>query len=132
MSVDLKLLDKTIKLSVEKIDSELLTAVKKVAVAVDGALVLATPVDTGLARNNWLPSLNVKRNFFDATVKGSPVNVKRTKGQLLKLELGDIIYFTNNLPYIGKLNKGSSKQAAANFVQKAALTAANSLTGLRV
>ena len=42
------------------------------------------------------------------------------------------IHITNNLPYIGSLNDGHSKQAPAGFVQMATLAGLAAVRGLRV
>lgn len=53
----------------------------------------ATPVDTGNARNHW-------------------------KGEVVS---NDKVVIENTVPYIEKLNQGSSKQAPAFFVESVAL-----------
>lgn len=81
-----------------------------------------TPVDTGWARANWQPSIGKRA---EAAV-GSPDSVTGAAqsaglSALLawKLSSGAKIYITNNVPYIGRLNRGSSQQAPAGFVQAA-------------
>jgi len=56
-----------------------------------------TPVDTGLAKQSW--------EVLGATPVGNNIAI-------------DI---RNPVPYIGDLNRGSSKQAPAHFIEKAAL-----------
>jgi hypothetical protein len=83
----------------------------------DQQLVLATPVRTGRARSNWIASFNIPSD----EVRG-PLEVSAALSQnmptIATAKLGDIIYLSNNLPYIGSLNDGSSAQAPAGFVQK--------------
>lgn len=79
-----------------------------------------TPVDTGWARANWIPSSGQP---FPLTV-GSREAVSAGRQQLglaqvltsYTLTQGPA-HVTNNVPYIGKLNAGSSRQAPAGFVQ---------------
>lgn len=80
-------------------------------------LVPATPVDTGFARANWRPSINAPAtsplSFLDpsgAATIGQIVTVGK------RWRIGDTAYITNQAPYIGELNQGSSPQAPAGFV----------------
>ncbi len=83
-------------------------------------LVIATPVDTGFARANWRPSINapaeVPVSQLDATGAATIAKIT-TVGR--RARAGDTIFITNNAPYIGALNAGSSPQAEAKFVEKA-------------
>jgi len=78
---------------------------RKVAFDTDNDLVAQTPVDTGRARSNWIPSL------------GSPSSITVEAGNKPPIEpvisrytLNDTIFITNNLPYIRRLNDGYSQQ----------------------
>ena len=103
-------------------------AVKKVALAVDQTVVLATPVDTGRARSNWVIGLKTpSRRKVDPYAPGSnlgtgesanasaSIGVARAKINARKP--GDDIYISNNLEYIMELNNGSSRQAPRNFIE---------------
>ena len=80
-----------------------------------------TPVDTGWARSNWIPNIGEP---LDAPV-GSRSNV--STGPQNQAEAGIAgytlskgrVYISNNVPYILRLNEGSSRQAPAGFVQRA-------------
>lgn len=103
-------------------------AVRKAALACDQAIVMATPVDTGRARSNWIASLDVAAG--DEIEAYSPGEEGSTSGPNAQAALdqaqgviagydGDrnaSIHITNNLPYIGPLNDGHSAQAPAGFV----------------
>lgn len=104
--------------------------VRAVALAADAAVVTATPVDTGRARSNWLveldaPAAGTREPYApgDKLGKGEGANLQGALNQAAS-KVGQFnggknnsIHITNNLPYIGELNDGSSKQAPANFVQ---------------
>jgi len=79
-----------------------------------------TPVDTGRARNSWLLTSD-KNSFIDAQGGYSSAGT----GQMGPVSNKDIetLYITNGVPYIEDLNKGSSKQAPARFVESAVLKA---------
>jgi hypothetical protein len=96
--------------------------VRKVAMAVDRTVVIATPVDTGRARANWIAALDAApvTATEDKDKSGSKA-VSQAAGVVAGYD-GDKnaeVHITNNLPYIGRLNEGSSFQAPANFVQTA-------------
>lgn len=103
---------------------------KLTALAVDQALVLGTPVDTGTARSNWIVSLDVpNENTRDAYVplidgdQSETANAKEAiaqgKGAISQAKPEQAIYLTNNLGYIVALNEGHSAQAPAGFVEEA-------------
>jgi hypothetical protein len=102
-------------------------AVVDMALRIHGKLVEDTPVDTGWARSNWLPSVGVPRR---ETV-GEPGSLDTGAAGLGQSEVVDWkiadgpIYITNNVPYIRRLNAGSSTQAPAGFVESAIQTEVN-------
>ena len=81
-----------------------------------------TPVDTGLARANWRPSVNAPLDtpvsFLDPTGRGA---IGRIRVVARTAKLGDKIYIRNNVPYIEKLNAGHSKtqQPVPGYIQRA-------------
>ena len=103
--------------------------VRRVAFAVDKAVVMASPVDTGRFRANWQPTISVPATGTVQHVPGSggssgSSNAANAMAQLAavtrsyRLEHG-IIWIVNNVEYGPRLNDGHSKQAPRNFVQKA-------------
>lgn len=97
-----------------KVIERLENTVRAVALVVDATLVETTPVDIGRARSNWNPSLNVP----DSSIV-EPGQKKSISGINTAYKITDTILISNNLPYIKKLNEGSSKQAPAGFVDAA-------------
>jgi len=97
-----------------KVIQNLEKTVRAVALVVDAELVNMTPVDTGRARSNWNPSLNVP----DGTIR-EPGQKKSIDPIASAYKITDTILISNNLPYIKPLNNGSSKQAPAGFVDAA-------------
>jgi hypothetical protein len=87
------------------------TVVRKVTLDLFGEVVQRTPVDTGMARANWQIGINERPT---GTVNGT--NWKQNMGHSMtqssgQIKAGGVNYITNNLPYIIKLEYGSSKQA---------------------
>lgn len=82
-------------------------------------LIEATPVDTGFARASWIASVGVRTN----TVGGTRNSVSESAQQLgmtrlLNYRLVDgVIFVSNNVPYIMRLNAGWSQQAPIGFIE---------------
>lgn len=87
----------------------------KLALNIDRRLVNETPRDTGAARRNWLVSFNRTDDRQLPTGEQSQaisegatnIDAAQAYGQL---------YIQNNLPYIQRLNEGSSKNAPARYI----------------
>ena len=82
-------------------------------------VVVATPVDTGQARGNWRVSVGVLDKKTDQTQDRSGQG-SISKG-IATIQsgggIGKIVYLSNSLNYIKKLNDGWSMQAPKNFMQ---------------
>lgn len=119
--IDLAGIDSAIKNVEIALEKATVETQQKVVLVVDSALVLGTPVDTGRARGNWLPSIGTPddRQILDAVDKGGMNAINAATGKANELKFGDTFYISNNLPYIGKLEDGHSRQAPQGFVQKA-------------
>ena len=91
-----------------------------VTTAVGTNLVTDTPVDTGFARGNWRPSINAPllspQSALDPT-GGATIAKIAAIGKVARP--GDVVIITNNTPYIGSLNAGSSPQAPAGYISSA-------------
>lgn len=101
----------------KKVTKRLEKTVRAVALTVHNTLDLTTPVDTGRARANWLPSLNTP----DVRIVEPSVGKADLDAAITAYKLADTIFISNNLPYIRPLNDGHSKQAPAGFVDIALL-----------
>lgn len=93
-----------------------------VSIALFGEVVERSPVDSGRFRGNWQTAANAQKTTpitrDDKAPLGSP------PGSAVQAEidanlgkLGDIVYFTNNLPYAERLEYGYSGQAPAGMVR---------------
>lgn len=106
---------------------------RRVALDIDSALVLTTPVDTGRARSNWQVSIGKSAlGAVDTPVSPSEA-IGNAKSELSKLRDSDSsVHITNNLPYIQRLNEGWSPQQPAGFVDQAIATVVGSIHKQRV
>lgn len=89
-------------------------------------LVETTPRDTGWAAANWVPSIGASTTTSassrptSALVSAQQAQQAAAQARLLSYKLGQgQVFISNNVPYIGRLNDGSSAQAPAGFVQAA-------------
>ena len=105
--------------------------VRKQAVRVLQAVAIATPVDTGRARSNWIVTLSVPSSRTRAAFaqgrklgQGEGANLRATLAdgnRVIATRTGTerAIWITNNLDYIADLNRGTSAQAPMMFVETA-------------
>ncbi len=118
------------------------TLVRKTALAVDAAVVIATPVDEGRARSNWqvntdAPAEGVIEAYEpgkEGSTGGANTRAALEQGKKAVSDYkggrpGSAIHITNNLPYIKPLNDGSSAQAPSGFVEKGVLVGVAAVQG---
>ena len=112
--------------------------VRDLSLRVHERLVARTPVDTGWARTNWVPRVG---SPFEGTagtrpdaeagrLDRGPMEAGIAEVRRYELEQGDV-HVTNNVPYIEKLNAGSSRQAPSAFVQGEIVGAIEDVGGSR-
>lgn len=86
---------------------------KMLAIDIDAALVMRSPVDTGRFRANWMVGIGaINTETFErfSDVSHEPlINSIKVNGQT--------IYITNSLPYAQRLEYGWSKQAPDGMVR---------------
>lgn len=94
--------------------------VREIAGTINQTIVFATPVDTGRARANWQVGVGSSPQAeLQEDDPGGGSTVARNQGAIASAREGDIIYISNNVRYITRLNQGSSAQAPAGFVEQA-------------
>jgi len=128
------------KIIVTALESVAEQVIRKIALDVVAELVKppplgGTPVDTGWARNNWSVQIGTPRTdpigSRDAASAARGEQVASTaQAATYQVEGREKLYITNNVPYITRLNEGSSKQAPRGFVQQAIRRAVERLSEL--
>jgi hypothetical protein len=105
---------------------------RSVALAVHQTVVVTTPVDTGRARSNWFVSFGSPVLTDNEPPGGDSVSARGrqaadqafSQGRPViaswRLGSGDI-YVSNGVPYIGELDRGSSRQAPKGMSRQAIL-----------
>jgi hypothetical protein len=107
-------LDKWFK---DEVEGKIVQITRMIGLEVLKRVILKTPVDTGRARGNWFVAIGAP----SAAVNGKPDKtgqgaLNAGSAVITGLTEAQAIYLTNNLPYIGRLEAGSSQQAPAGMV----------------
>ena len=91
-------------------------------------MVEATPLDLGWARGNFVPQINspYRENLKDTEPSAGDAatrhaaNISKLGAILTSYQLGNgPLFISNNVPYIGRLNDGHSKQAPPGYIPMA-------------
>ncbi len=108
--------------------------VKQTAVNVTDNLIATTPIDTGFAVTNWIPTTgdpvaNVAGFRDPSGINTGPQEIGlREISMNYKISKG-AVYITNKVRYIGDLNNGTSTQEPRGFVQRAIFKGIKDLAG---
>lgn len=101
------------------------TAVRKVALSLHDRIVQRTPVDTGRARSSWTLQIDTADTATQPeSVQYSPAQAASIATGLAASRITGLtdaapyrdVWIANNVPYIEKLEGGSSKQAPSGMV----------------
>jgi len=80
---------------------------RKVALELFRRVIYKTPVDTGRARANWQVTIGgIANGTLEVDDKSGGATMSKATAASAGFKAGDIIYLTNNLPYIMKLEEG--------------------------
>ncbi len=128
--------DQQVRTIIRALDKFTSRAITKLTLDVTANLIERTPVDTGWARANWVPSIGQPelkdlpsaRPDDPQTVSSAVVEQQSATAKILgyTLKMGRV-FVTNNVPYIMALNDGTSTKAPAGFVQQAIAKAVKDL-----
>ena len=91
--------------------------VRKIVFDMTSDIVKMTPVDTGHARSNYFWGVFRVTDIDPAMDKRGGPSLSRAADFASNLRAGGVVYLTNNLPYIMRLEFGSSKQAPAGMAR---------------
>jgi hypothetical protein len=112
--------EKEILLAIDKKIANIEAATKKILIDFFSKVVLKTPVDTGHARANWQVSTGSPTdNIIEDEDKSGQQTIANIVSDILKsnLKQNDVYYLSNNLPYIGVLEDGSSNQSPNGMIK---------------
>ena len=124
MMASLKNFARRIQRRARQVETGASQALRATALVINQTVILATPVDTGHARANWQVGIDTPiQEEIDEEDQGGSATIGRNAGVIRGATIKKTIILSNNVPYIHKLNEGSSSQAPAQFVQLAVLEA---------
>lgn len=140
---DLGSFERRIRNVAVKVEAGVERTIRKCALAIDQAIVMATPVDTGRARANWIVSISSPTGRINpASPEGEAgssgaANAQAALNQAAeaigKYKLSDgSIFIQNNLPYIKRLNEGWSAQAPEGLVERGVQAGVNAIKSARI
>lgn len=113
--------------------SEAGKAIRKAALAADQAAVLATPVDTGRARANWIVTTGSPSEEADRPPdKSGQSAISEGSATIASVRPEDAVFIANNVEYIAFLENGSSSQAPNGMLEQARKAAERVIKGARV
>lgn len=116
-----------------RIEGNVEKGLRKVALKIDSELVNSTPVDTGRARSNWLPAFDrPAEGTVPPSTPGIALATVAAKVASFDLDKNTSIHLTNNLPYIKRLDEGSSQQQPAGFVRRAITAGINGVKSVKL
>lgn len=86
------------------------------ALQITSAVITRTPVDTGRARANWNAQIGSEDGSTSDSRTASQAQAQARRAAD-NFKPGTVLFLTNGLPYIRKLEYGSSKQAPSGMVR---------------
>ncbi len=100
-------------------------AVRATALVINQTVIFGTPIDTGHAKANWQVGIDnpITKEIEEEDPGQGEATIARNASIIRGIPPGSDIILSNNVPYINRLNEGSSSQAPAGFVQIAVLEA---------
>lgn len=109
-------------------------SIVKAALVADQVAILATPVDTGRARANWIASIGAPATEADrAPDKSGQVALNEAQRVVARYAPGQGgIYITNNVEYIEPLDQGSSSQAPNGMTAQAIQAATMAVRNIKI
>lgn len=93
-------------------------AIAMTAIRLGTNIIERTPVDTGRAKGNWMSAYGSADTGTSESRSGSQaIAALSVKFTVAEVGRNSSIYITNSLPYVQKLEYGSSKQAPNGMVR---------------
>ena len=107
-----------LRVASKRIDKRGQDIFRAVYIRLFSAVIRDTPVDTGRARGNWqISSKGPATGVLDVEDKSGSITINTVN--TFRLDKGKVVYLTNNLPYINRLEyDGWSKQAPGGMARK--------------
>lgn len=117
--------------TLKKISGKADRLVRGIVIQTTANIIRRTPVDTGTARGNWQIGNEpaAPGGDLDKQDKQGSQALAEAKATLKAIGLSGIIWITNGLPYIKRLEDGWSKQSGTGHMVKQAVAELKTFTG---
>jgi len=101
-----------------KTEAKMNKAVRMISLQSFSECIMMSPVDTGRFRGNWQTKVGAApAGIVEVLDPSGQIATAKVQGAVAGMEVGDVIYMSNNLPYAGRLEDGSSTQAPGGMVK---------------
>ena len=91
---------------------------RKITLDAFSGCIMMSPVDTGRFRGNWQTAVGQEPSgTVDLLDPSGNVVIAKVSGAVAGMQIGDVVYMVNNLPYAQPLEDGSSSQAPNGMVK---------------
>lgn len=102
----------------KKFDADIKMVIRKISFEAFKRIVLRTPVDTGRARANWGVKVGSPTTYvIEGEDKSGSATLAAASDGTMAWDCTGSIFLTNNIPYVGQLEFGSSTQAPQGMVR---------------
>lgn len=91
--------------------------VRKVGIEMLRSVVLKSPVDTGRFRANWVVDFSGRGGLVPGVDKSGVRAISTGTNEILRFQLGGVLWMMNSLPYARRLEYGWSQQAPGGMVR---------------
>lgn len=107
---------------VNRVNRRIDTVIRKSTIQLFGQVIKMTPVDTGRAKGNWQCTIGSPTSSEierDDGSRSQSLSSSKAYADVVKTvpPAGNVVWLANNVPYIRKLEYGSSKQAPDGMVR---------------
>lgn len=101
-----------------KTEDKMERAARKITLDAFSSVIMMSPVDSGRFRGNWQTANGSAPNgTIEAVDPSGNVVIAKIQGVTAGMDIGDVIYMANNLPYAQRLEDGYSGQAPNGMVK---------------
>ena len=105
------------KKAITNIKSEQSKVVRGTLLGIFSRTIRRTPVVSGRLRNNWHTSIGQVDNGTRGENKTGTDSLSSASDGMKSFKIGDVVYFSNNLPYAERIENGGFAKAPAGMLK---------------